>query len=386
MQRFQRYLAALAASLLIAAGVEPANAAILTFNDSLEASNANWSNSGNWVGGDIANDNSDEAQILSGSPIVDSDFTINRIFANFSLGSASVSGLGTLTINRNIATAQEGILNGNGTPSVLSFDGNIAINNTLGGRSVVSSNNAANVVRFSAGSVLTLNSGLEARNGTGAASASTIEFNGQLAGSANLFFGANNTNVTFGNTADNSAYGGDFVFFANAAPVSNTSNVLLPAGRKIQVNGTNGSIEINGAETFFGNVVVGAAHNFTIDADANQSNVGFVNIGGGVLTLDVDPSVTELAFANSSAQPWGAGTINLLGFQENTIRFGTDATGLLPAQLGVINGGIYGISSQGYLTLVPEPSSWCLLLTAAGLLAVRRHRQYRCATRSAATR
>ena len=71
----------------------------------------------------------------------------------------------------------------------------------------------------------------------------------------------------------------------------------------------------------------------------------------GSLTIDVDPAVTNLSFADSSTQIWGAGaSVTITGFKENTIRFGVDATGLSAAQLAAIDGGAYTLSPTGFLT------------------------------------
>lgn len=181
------------------------------------------------------------------------------------------------------------------------------------------------------------------------------EFNGSLAGPADLFF--NQTFATFGATADNAGYDGDLVFFRDAETVSNViGGTLVRSGSKVQVNGNNSRIVINGPETFLGSVVVGGTNAFTLDVNANQSNMELLEIANGQLTIDIDAAVTELAFANSSEVVWGTGFVSIAGFKEDTIRFGTNSTGLTPAQLAAIDGGIYSLSNQGYLTTMSAPS------------------------------
>jgi hypothetical protein len=83
--------------------------------------------------------------------------------------------------------------------------------------------------------------------------------------------------------------------------------------------------------------------------------------------------VTNLFFDDSSGTTWG-GTMSILGFEENVIRFGSDEFGLTSAQLDAIDGGIYSLTNQGYLTAIPEPATFGLLLLGGIGLAVRRRR------------
>jgi hypothetical protein len=356
----QTLRASLAASVICLAG--SAGAQIRVFDDRLEETNSNWSNPGNWQGMEVADSSIERADIISGDPVVDSDFTVSELRITFGNTGSLLSGPGTLTIDRNISTPTLALVNGSGGDgvgggAVFEIDGNIAINNSNAtpGRTVArNNNNTANVIRFSESSVLTLQTGLELQVGSPTVRGA-YEFNGSLAGPADLFF--NQTLATFGATADNAGYEGDLVFFRDAETVSNViGGTLVKSGSKVQVNGNNSRIEINGPETFLGSVVVGAANTFTLDVNANQSSMELLEIADGQLTLDIDAAVTELAFANSSAVVWGTGLVSIAGFKEDTIRFGTDATGLTPAQLAAIDGGIYSLSSQGYLTTMSTPS------------------------------
>jgi len=95
-----------------------------------------------------------------------------------------------------------------------------------------------------------------------------------------------------------------------------------------------------------------------------------------LLTLDLTGlgAGEEVWFANSAGGAW-SGTVSILGFQEDTLRFGTDASGLTAAQLGVISGDTYGLTSTGYLTVIPEPGTLGLLFIGGmGLFVSRRAR------------
>ena len=80
----------------------------------------------------------------------------------------------------------------------------------------------------------------------------------------------------------------------------------------------------------------------------------------GALTLSGDATIDlgdgSLSFADSSGETWAAGaTLNITGTDSlptRTLRFGTDSSGLTPAQLKQIryNGGKVSLNSEGYLS------------------------------------
>ena len=95
-----------------------------------------------------------------------------------------------------------------------------------------------------------------------------------------------------------------------------------------------------------------------------------INFGSGL-------GASAMAFGNSSGQSW-TGTLTILNYStgSDTIRFGTNASGLAGGQLSVINfGGIAAqIDSNGFVTPVPEPSTYAALLGlgAMAFVALRR--------------
>jgi hypothetical protein len=198
-------------------------------------------------------------------------------------------------------------------------------------------------------SVLTLNSVVR----TIAQANTKVVFQGKINGAANLqFIGA----AEFATTADNSNFNGDFVFVGNAVNiVSNTTvaGTFLKAGRKVQVNNPGCSLTLNGANSMNGNISVGGTNSFALNINANQGSFGTVIVNDGTLTINVDNSVTNLSFANSSALTWGVGTVAFTGFKDGVIRFGTDNTGLTSTQLSQITvddggNGLF-LDSNGYL-------------------------------------
>jgi hypothetical protein len=89
-------------------------------------------------------------------------------------------------------------------------------------------------------------------------------------------------------------------------------------------------------------------------------------------TIDFGAGATALTFNNSSSIDWGGSTLTILDWTlgSDTLRFGTDASGLTAAELGDIVFADLGnaaaqIDANGFVTPVaaPEPS-----VAALGLL------------------
>jgi len=158
-----------------------------------------------------------------------------------------------------------------------------------------------------------------------------------------------------------------------------------------------GTLLYSGVNTYTGSTRVSAG---TLLLGANErilntSNVildgGTLNTGGfdetvGKLSLTNFSTIdfgagntSDLVFSLSSDQAWGAFTLNITNFNVglDTLRFGTNSSGLTAAQLSTnirFNGTTAGqIDSSGFVTAVPEPSSVFLIgLGLASLFARRR--------------
>ena len=343
---------------------------------------SSWSDANNW-GGNVPDDNTETARFLGNADVdinVDQNFTVQSYTDGFAgTGfTTTIGGPGTLTFDRNLDSVVT-IANSTGNDgSILRFTGNVAINNTAGGTTYAQNGNSAgNTILFDAGSTLTLTTGL---NATGSGS---HQFNGTVAGSGTLGIAANN--VSFGAGHDSSTWTGDVSMNGTGRFLAINGGTVGNSGVDLRGNFGTNEIELNGANVINGaNVTTGVSAttpNLTLDINANQVNMGTITLGAGSsLTLDLLGSgVTSLFFADSSSRNWNDATVSILGFQEGVIKFGSDASGLLPAQLAAIddglgNFGIYSLTSSGYLTAVPEPTTLGLLLFGAMGLAVRRKR------------
>lgn len=101
-----------------------------------------------------------------------------------------------------------------------------------------------------------------------------------------------------------------------------------------------------------------------LEPDGFDAGFSTVEINGLVKFDFKNKAASNIAFSNSSSVAWGAATLTINNYTEgaNTVRFGTDNTGLTSNQLAVIT--INGISNlvldaDGYLLtelpVIPEP-------------------------------
>jgi hypothetical protein len=342
------------------------------------AGSGDWSNAANW-GGDVPDSSVERAYFAGvGNAInMDADFLAGAIRANFGAqgGTNTLSGPKTLTINGNAANVLGFANQAGGSGGTMILNGNMVVNNTPGGvnnfTQVRNDNSAGNATVFDTGSILTLNTPLVTLSGIGG----TISFNGTLASSAS-YLAIQANNVSFGAGHNSSSFGQNIAFWGSDRKLTVDGGTVLAPGRKFSIQGTGSELELNGANAINGaNIDVLSTHNFLLDVNSDQLTMGSISLGTGVLTIDLDAGVSDLFFADSSGATWNGGTVAINGFQEGVIRFGTDASGLTAGQLAAIDGGLYSLSGQGYLTLVPEPTTTALLLfSGMGLLAARRMR------------
>jgi filamentous hemagglutinin len=308
---------------------------------------------------------------------MDANFLAGSIRASFGSqgGINTLSGLGTLTINGNASNALGFANQAGNSGGTMILNGKMTVNNTGGNflTEARNDNSSGNAIVFDTASTLTLNTPLVTLNSIGG----TIAFNGTVAASSNYLVVQSN-NVSFGTGHNSSSFGQDVFFWGSNRKLAVNGGTVLSSGRKIESQGANNELELNGANVINGaNVSTAVAGNsLLLDVNANQGNMGVIALGTGTtLTLDLLGSgVTNLFFADSSSTAWNTGTVSILGFQENVIKFGTNSSGLTSAQLAAIDAGIYSLTNQGYLTAVPEPTALGLLLFGGMGLAVRRKR------------
>ncbi len=350
--RKTRFILTAAAALLLVPNAHAQNV-----DWSTAGGNNLWSNPANWSTGVFPNSNTVDARFTLTNNVqinVDGSYTVRTYRTTF--GSNVTNDAkehllfgDTLTVDLNNATAGIGILNASSNNIKLRLNCDVTVNNSgfpTVDTYVVNQNGTGNIVEFGNNCALTLATKLRTNTNFG-----TVVFNCSFSPStADLLIGSNN--VSFGSTHTSAAFGRDIVLFANSK-LAVDGGTVLNAGRKFQVNGSGAELELNAADTINqAFLVVAGANSLLLDVNANQTTMGDVRIPvDGSLTIDVDSAVTNLVFADSSAQTWGAGaSVTITGFKENTIRFGEDATGLSAEQLAAIDGGAYTLTPTGFLT------------------------------------
>jgi autotransporter-associated beta strand protein len=158
-----------------------------------------------------------------------------------------------------------------------------------------------------------------------------------------------------------------------------------------------GTLLLSGTATYLGTTTISDG-TLILGSSNRITDTSVLSLGGGTLatggfdetvgklaltnfsTIDFGASnASDLIFALSSDQSWGAFTINIVNFNpgQDTLRFGTNATGLTATQLANnirFNGTTAGqIDSSGFVTPVPEPVSVALIgIGALGLFGFRR--------------
>lgn len=98
--------------------------------------------------------------------------------------------------------------------------------------------------------------------------------------------------------------------------------------------------------------------------------------GDGSISFGTASGANSLSFANSSALDWSTFTLTISGFEAglDTLRFGSDATGLTVAQLSRITFDGYSagaqIDSLGYVTAIPEPGAISLAVVGLTMMTI----------------
>ncbi|MGF1633041.1 MAG: autotransporter-associated beta strand repeat-containing protein [Phycisphaerae bacterium] len=169
-------------------------------------------------------------------------------------------------------------------------------------------------------------------------------------------------------------------------------NVGISGGIDLFKIGT-GTVTLGTASTYAGNTQVFAG-TLRLEADnalPQDSNLwlrgnvevadvlldlGTLELAGDSFIIADEGTPFDLSFANSSEVDWEDFTLDILNWTPETLlRFGTDATGLTPTQLSLISiDGVQAvISSDGFISPVPEPGTLALLGPTA-LMTLRRRR------------
>jgi autotransporter-associated beta strand protein len=205
-----------------------------------------------------------------------------------------------------------------------------------------------------------------------------------------------------GSVTNNDSGSGTATLTVSSTTSDSTFDGLITDGATAKVAltkaGVGTSLTLTGDNTYTGATTVsgGTLALGAADRIANASNLvlsggtfatnGFSEDMGTLLlsdnsTIDLGAGASDLSFLDSSGEAWADSIVlSILNFDEgvDSIRFGTDASGLTEAQLSQItlNGSSAFLDASGYLSAVPESGSFALMggFLALGYVLVRRRR------------
>lgn len=298
---------------------------------------------------------------LNGTPLLDNATTVGSIRSVvLSAGIDDDGGTITLTSGYVGNGINDAAIWHNMAEGVFTIDTKVEFASGTGHLILVNQANA--VLTFGSNSELTLNGLTDIESAT---TSGRINMDGKLmAGLQNLRL-QGDTYVTFGSTSDNSAFNKDIVIVGADATIeaNNSDNsIFMPAGRKLQAN-QSGTLILNGANIYQGNITVGNSRALRLEVNKDQSSiVNTVLTGTGALTLAIGSEAKLISFTGTKT--WNTGTFTIENFKNGVLKFGTDATGLTVGQLSqiAIGGGSVYLDADGYLIETGSPvysgSSW----------------------------
>lgn len=204
----------------------------------------------------------------------------------------------------------------------------------------------------------------------------TINLNGASAltinGSFNVSIGTSGSgqivNTNAGTTSGFIKNGSGSLFLGGSVANTFIGANLLNAGKIIA-----GKADALGS----GNALIMAGG--TLETGGFSQALGTLDLDGGVSTIDFGAGTVGVTFAKSSALDWGGFSLNITNWTSgpDTLRFGTDSTGLTFVQLQQIHFIDSGlpfaqIDGNGFVTPIPEPNAAGMIVAGLFVLLVGR--------------
>ena len=314
-----------------------------------------WSNPNNWTSG-IPNDSSAKVT-LNASVMIDMNVNIAQIKLQGGFGDVVVTGSESSVLNLT-GIGVNSIIQNNGSDVDLMFDLPLVISSTDAIENIQTNAGGMCSITFGSNSNISLNSDVK----FSASGDRKINMSGILKGSGQFQIGTSST-INFGSSSDNDSFMGGFKMLGNNSEliINTASNAtFLKFGIEImpELSSTGHSVTLNSENVFYGNLTI-LDSPFNLNINANQSDMGIITMGSGILNLILNDSISSLAFAKNSSADWGTGTISISGFQDNLISFGNDSSGLSLDQIKQINyeGGNVIINEFGYLITADNPEN-----------------------------
>ncbi len=200
----------------------------------------------------------------------------------------------------------------------------------------------------------------------GASGASTLDLNGFNQSIAGMTKGPNSAII------GNSSISTDSTLTATGTSsfAGIIQNAIGAGTRKLHLTVNGGALTLSGANTYTGLTTL-TSGTLALGSSNVLANTSAISIGNATLdaatftdtmdTLDITSTAkinlgsgAALAFSNSSAIDWTGGTLTLTGsfVSGSSLRFGTNSSGLTPAQLALISSAqipFFKLDANGYL-------------------------------------
>ncbi|MBL9185983.1 MAG: autotransporter-associated beta strand repeat-containing protein [Opitutaceae bacterium] len=296
--------------------------------------------SGVWTLSNGANSYTGATEISGGTLAV----TANGALGNIS-GGTSISGGGTLDFRGVTYSAAQ---------PVSSSSSNIAASvgtSSFAGPISLSGGSDALTVNVSSGVLLTLSGVI---SGGGGDKLTKI-------GTGHLTLSGSSANT----------YSGDTLINAGKLVLAKTAGLDAIAGGVVFVN-TGGILEL-GASNQIASGVDMRLNGGTFELANFSETLGKLDLTASGGTINFGGTASALVFAKSSGENWDGGLLAITSYTtaSNSLRFGTDNTGLSSTQLAsiVFEGISVGaqIDVNGFVTPVPEPATYAAIIGAIAL-------------------
>ena len=300
-----------------------------------------FSNAANWAGG-VVPTAADKIKLDTNGDtiIVDGVYNVRQILATKVKGAIiGNGGSDTLYVNGNaingVAIGQP--IQANGNDARVAFHLPVVLKTTAGATNkAFATNGLRSHIKFF--DVFINNSGHLTLSNPNNKANTQFHFDGKYLSNKWLNINAN-SQVTFGENSDFTEHKSAVRFIGNAGnghlTVKSAKDKFKTAGTKVIVN-TGGTLVADTEDVLKTTLQIDTDKTLNLTVNANQSNGGKITMVTGKINLTVKNTVTNLDFPDNSAADWGTGTIDVTGFKNGVVSFGTTASGITSGQLAQI--------------------------------------------------
>jgi autotransporter-associated beta strand protein len=302
--------------------------------------------------------------------------------------SGIISGSGKVTVQSGVWTLSNGANSYTGSTNIsggtLVVTANGALGNISGGATLDLKNvaySAAQPLTANGSSTLAVSSGTSSFAGPISLSGSQLNVNvtGTLLTLSGVISGGSGEDLaksgagtlTLSGTTSNT-YGGNTLINAGTLILAKTAGLNAIAGGQITI-GASGVLRL-GASNQIANGVDMQLNGGTFALNNFSETLGKLDLSANGGTIDFGGTAAALVFAKSAGENWNGGTLGITNYTtaSNSLRFGSDNSGLTSSQLASIIFEGYGLGAQidanGFVTPVPEPATYAALFGAVALV------------------